>query len=155
MGSVFRQFAQLLHKLLQTVVSLDRLHLESKHIEALTALRDSDERFRQLAENIPQMFWLTDPELETALYVSPAYETLTGRRVAGAQRRHESWLASVDEQDRERVLQARKIARCLGTYDVDYRIRDAAGLVRWVKTGIFPPRHRGRVCRASQESSPT
>jgi diguanylate cyclase (GGDEF)-like protein/PAS domain S-box-containing protein len=141
--------AQLLQEMVAELsYALDRLHLESKHLEALTALRESDERFRQLAENIPQMFWLTDPALETALYVSPAYEALTGRRVVGAQRRQESWLACVDEQDRERVLQARRERALLGTYDVDYRVRDAAGMVRWVNDRAFPIRDgEGRVCR--------
>jgi diguanylate cyclase (GGDEF)-like protein len=68
--------------------------------------------------------------------------------VAGAQRRHESWLASVDEQDRERVLQARRERALLGTYDVEYRVRDAAGMVRWVNDRAFPIRDaEGRVCR--------
>ena len=43
------------------------------------ALRDSEERFRQMAENIDDVFWMTNRELDQLLYVSPAYETIWGR----------------------------------------------------------------------------
>src|SRR5437879_1728206 len=43
------------------------------------ALRESEEKFRQLAENIREVFWMTTPHLEEVLYVSPAYESVWGR----------------------------------------------------------------------------
>ncbi|TAL01615.1 MAG: HAMP domain-containing protein, partial [Verrucomicrobia bacterium] len=42
------------------------------------ALRASEERFRQLAESIGQVFWLTNPEKTRMVYVSPAYEKVWG-----------------------------------------------------------------------------
>lgn len=150
-GYFNHDIAQLLQEMVAELsFALDRLHLEGKHLEALTALRESDERFRQLAENIPQMFWLAEPSLETALYVSPAYETLTGLRTSGAQGRHENWLTCVHEDDRERIVQARRDRTRLGTYNVDYRIRDASGSVRWVNDRAFPIRdNTGKVCRVA------
>ena len=47
--------------------------------EAQASLRDSEERFRQLTENIDEVFWLTDPAKNTMLYISPAYEKIWGR----------------------------------------------------------------------------
>src|SRR5690606_16473726 len=47
--------------------------------EAEQALRQSEERFRQLAENINEVFWLSEPVTREVLYVSPAYETIWGR----------------------------------------------------------------------------
>ncbi|MCH8919184.1 MAG: hypothetical protein IIA23_00550, partial [Chloroflexi bacterium] len=38
------------------------------------ALRESEKRFRLLAENIDEVFWLLDPMDYHVLYVSPAYE---------------------------------------------------------------------------------
>ena len=152
-SSIADYFDQDINQLLQEMVAelsyaLDRLDLEAKHLGALNALRESDERFRQLAENIPQMFWLAEPALERALYVSPAYETLIGRRVDGAQHRHETWITAVHEEDRDRVLEARRQRAQLGGYDIEYRIRTAAGIVRWVNDRAFPIRDGdGRVCR--------
>ena len=148
-GYFDNDISQLLREMVAELsYALDRLHLEAKHLEALNALRDSDERFRQLAENIPQMFWLIEPALQTALYVSPAYETLTGRRAQGAQRCHEEWLESVHSEDRERVIHARRDRAEIGGYDIEYRIRTAAGVERWVNDRAFPIRDsEGRVCR--------
>jgi PAS domain-containing protein len=46
--------------------------------QAEIALQESEERFRQLAENINQVFWLTTPDHQEILYVSPAYEEIWG-----------------------------------------------------------------------------
>ena len=45
------------------------------------AQRESEERFRQLAENMEQVFWIDTPALDNCLYVSPAYEKVWGRSV--------------------------------------------------------------------------
>src|SRR5437899_1696974 len=45
----------------------------TERIEAEEALRESDEKFRQLAENIHEVFWMTTPAMDEVLYVSPAY----------------------------------------------------------------------------------
>jgi PAS domain-containing protein len=42
-------------------------------------LRESEARFRQLAETIDEVFWLADVELQSIVYVSPAFETVWGR----------------------------------------------------------------------------
>jgi diguanylate cyclase (GGDEF)-like protein/PAS domain S-box-containing protein len=120
--------------------ALERLNLQAEHDRALAALQESEERFRQLAENIPQMFWLTDPTLATALYVSPACATLTGRRADGPQGRYASWIAAIHDEDRDDVVQARREAAPSGTYDVEYRIVDTLGRVRWVSDRAFPIR---------------
>ena len=43
------------------------------------ALRESEERFRQLTENIREVFWLRSPDFKQLLYVSPMYERVCGR----------------------------------------------------------------------------
>lgn len=43
------------------------------------ALRKSEERFRQVVENIEEVFWVTDPEKNAVLYRSLAYEKIWGR----------------------------------------------------------------------------
>ena len=42
-------------------------------------LKETEHRFRQLAENIDQTFWLFDPPTDQIIYVSPSYEKITGR----------------------------------------------------------------------------
>ena len=42
------------------------------------ALRQNEERFRQVAENIQEVIWMTDTRSRQVLYVSPAYERVWG-----------------------------------------------------------------------------
>ena len=49
----------------------------SKEIEK--ELRESEERFRELAENINEVFYISDPKKAHSIYVSPAYEKIWGR----------------------------------------------------------------------------
>ncbi len=41
-------------------------------------IRASEERFRQLAENIPEVFWIGSSDWQTIYYISPAYEESGG-----------------------------------------------------------------------------
>lgn len=43
--------------------------------------RESEQKFRQLSENIREVFWMTDPAKGKMLYISPAYEPVWGRTV--------------------------------------------------------------------------
>ncbi|MCA9451665.1 MAG: PAS domain-containing protein, partial [Nitrospira sp.] len=45
---------------------------------AQLAFRDSDEKFRQLAETVDSVFWIWDVDLQQIVYVSPAYKRLWG-----------------------------------------------------------------------------
>src|SRR3569832_302684 len=65
--------------------------------------RQSEERFRQLTENITEVFWMTNPEKNEILYVSPGYEKIWGRSCESAYERPAAWLAAVHLVVRERV----------------------------------------------------
>ena len=57
---------------------------ERRRVEQVS--RESEERFRQLAENIQEVFWMNDPATNQVLYVSPAYERIWGRTCASLYR---------------------------------------------------------------------
>ena len=44
----------------------------SQRIKDEIALRDSESRFRQLAENIREVFWMFDLRRDKYIYISPA-----------------------------------------------------------------------------------
>src|SRR5688572_8176090 len=64
------------------------------------ALRESEEKFRQLADNIPEIFWITDARQRKLHYLSPGFETLTGPRLADVMRRPRRWSQVVHPADR-------------------------------------------------------
>jgi diguanylate cyclase (GGDEF)-like protein/PAS domain S-box-containing protein len=67
------------------------------------ALRESEERFRQMAESIGDVFWLSDPQRQVALYMSPAFERIWRMPVAAVYADWRAWLAHVHEDDRAAV----------------------------------------------------
>jgi diguanylate cyclase (GGDEF)-like protein/PAS domain S-box-containing protein len=69
------------------------------------ALRESEERFRQMAESIGDVFWLSDPRDRRVLYLSPAFERIWGMPVAAVYADSRAWLEHVDVDDRPDVIE--------------------------------------------------
>ena len=104
---------------------------------ALSALAENDRIFRQLADNIRDLFWLYDWVEKRLLYISPAYEAVWGRPTSGLYENPGSWIDRVHADDRERV-------RDMGTpdqpgkfYDMVYRIVRPDGAMRWIHDRRF------------------
>ncbi|HYC46064.1 MAG TPA: EAL domain-containing protein [Burkholderiales bacterium] len=126
---------------------LSVVHDVSARRDAELALRESEEKFRQLADNIPEIFWITDARQRKLHYLSPGFETLTGKPLSEVMRRPRAWLQVVHPDDRERVRLARK-GLPQNEYNIEYRIVLADGGVRWVHDQAFPVRDaNGKVYR--------
>jgi PAS domain S-box-containing protein len=111
------------------------------------ALRNSEERFRQLAENIAEVFWLTDARKTEIFYVSPSYETVWGRSRETLYTNPGEWEAAIHPADRERVGKAAR-SQALGGYQELYRLVRPDGSERWISDRAFPVRDEtGRVTR--------
>jgi len=108
--------------------------------KAEEALRDSQERFRQVAENIREVFWMTDPKKNRMIYISPAYEGIWGRTCESLYASPMSWLDAIHPDDLDRVLQAALTKQISGAYDEEYRIVRPDGSTRWIWDRAFPVR---------------
>jgi PAS domain S-box-containing protein len=120
----------------------------TEHKQAEEALYQSEQRFRQLAENIQEVFWMTDPDRHGVLYVSPAYETVWGRPARALCEDISTWVESLLPEDRPRVLtEASRQSRGEAT-DIQYRIARPDGSIRWIRDRGFPVRDEtGRIYR--------
>jgi len=119
---------------------------EARH-KAEAALHESDERFRQMAENIQEIFWLTDAQKKQMLYVSPAYETIWGRSCDSLYAEPLQWIESVHPEDRKQVNDA-VTHQAMGDYDIEYRIIRPDGTTRHIHDRAFPIRNSsGEVYR--------
>jgi diguanylate cyclase (GGDEF)-like protein/PAS domain S-box-containing protein len=119
----------------------------SGRMQVEAELRDSEERLRQMAENIEEVLWMRDPVREVTLYVSPRYEALFGVPAQTLYADPGSFMARVHPDDRERLLAARP-QQNLGTYDEEGRIVRPDGEIRWVRDRAFPIRNvQGEVYR--------
>ena len=109
--------------------------------QAELSLRESEERFRQLAENIDEVFWIANPIDGKILYVSPAFEKIWGMPCKVLYKSRQVWLDTIHRDDREQVLLAMRTKQNRGEYDETYRIVRPDGSVRWIHDRAFPLRN--------------
>lgn len=119
----------------------------SRRKKATEELKEAEARFRQLAENVHEVFWLTSVEKHDMLYISPGYERIWGRTCASLYTAPRTWLDAIRLDDRAMVLAALD-SQVAGGYDIEYRILRPDGSERWIRDRAFPVRNdRGEVTR--------
>src|SRR5271156_5564036 len=111
------------------------------------ALRASDERFQQMANNVQEIYWLLDAETKEIVYVNPAYETITGRSLASLRDNPTSYQEMFHPEDRVRVLTRLEEASQTGEIDEEFRIVRPDSAVRWVSVRGSPVRDSSGVVR--------
>ena len=104
------------------------------------ALRNSEEKFRQLAENIHEVIWMMDPATCKTLYISPAYEQVWGRTCDSLYQDRTSGLDAIHPDDRERAdrMYAAQLQGVPG--ESEFRIRTPGGQEKWIRDRSFPVR---------------
>ena len=113
-----------------------------------TSLQESEERFRQMADNIQEIFWMIDADTKNVLYVNAAYETVTGRAKGVLQQNPLSYEEVIHPEDRVRVLLKLDEATHTGSFDERFRIVMPTGESRWVWARGFPVQDaKGRIRR--------
>jgi PAS domain S-box-containing protein len=118
--------------------------------EAELALQSSEDKFRELAENIDEVFWLKTPESDDFLYISPAYEQVWGRSCASVYQNPASRLKAIHPDDLEssRLAFARQMRG--ETVETDYRIHTPDGQEKWIRSRAFPIRNQeGQLVRVA------
>ncbi len=130
----------------RSVLVVTRDLTEKKQAES--KLRESEERFRQLAESIADVFWLVDAQSQRFIYVSPAYEKCWGCSSHELYENSESWVGTVHPEDRMKVERSLFQKLSEGTLDVEYRILHKDGSIRWIHDRAYPVRNEdGQVYR--------
>ncbi|MGL5195821.1 MAG: PAS domain-containing protein, partial [Chroococcales cyanobacterium] len=101
-------------------------------------LRESEEKFRQIAENIREVFFILSPSGEV-IYISPAYEEIWGKSCQSLYQNPHDWLESVHPEDREYTSKSLIRQISAGTdFDETYRIVQPQGAIRWIRSRSFP-----------------
>jgi len=112
------------------------------------SLQDSEERFRQMADNIQEIFWMIDAETRRILYANAAFETITGRSRETLNTNPLLYTEIIHPADRVEVLFKLEEATRTGIFDERFRIVIPRGETRWVWSRGFPIRDsHGRIRR--------
>ncbi|HEV2616633.1 MAG TPA: PAS domain S-box protein [Candidatus Acidoferrales bacterium] len=119
----------------------------SQRKQAEAALRESEERFQQMAGNIQEIFWMLDAENMKALYVNPAYETITGRSCQSLSEDPKSYQEVIHPEDRLRVLSRLDESVETGQFDEEFRIVRPDDAIHWVWVRGFPVRDSVGIVR--------
>ena len=107
----------------------ERERTEKMLARANAELRDSEERFRNLTDFVPDMLWTTDAR-GAATYVSRRYQAYAGRRLQDFM--EHGWDDIIHPEDRERVDPIWEVSLRTGqSYQIEYRLKRADGKYRW------------------------
>lgn len=132
-------------ELAQIAAAFDQM---ADQIQAETeALQESEERFRQLAENMRAVVWMCNPEGSQIIYVSNAYEQIWGRSCESLYASVQTWFDAIYSEDSDRIIAT--IAKMAQRgYDEEYRIVRPDGEIRWIRDRAFPIKNEaGEVYR--------
>ena len=124
-----------------------RLELEtelSRQRERTKALRDSEQRFRALLQQLPAGVFLTDAQGEIR-YVNDRWRLLAG--LTADQAAGSGWIQALHPDDREPVLQTwREAIQNSAEFVTEHRFRTPSGRVKWLNTRATPLLDRaGRI----------
>lgn len=101
-------------------------------------LHDSEERFRQLADHIEEVFWITDARSGQEIYINSAAERIWGFSAENMRHTPNRFIEAVFPEDRDMVLRAIEKQRNGQRTELEYRIAHTDGSVRWIWDRAFP-----------------
>jgi len=111
---------------------------EDRRIE--TVLRSSEEKFRQIAENVRDVFWMRNVPGAEIVYVNPAYERIWGLSCESLYQNPMSPFDSILADDKYRALSIFRRQMQGEPLESEYRIKTPDGQLRWISVRAFPVR---------------
>jgi len=115
--------------------------------QAERSLRESEERFRLIAETIDEIFYIIDPVKEVVLYISPAHERIWGYNLDRFYSGQDSLLNLIHPEDQERVRASMAGMKLGRTIQYEYRILRSDGSIRYLQNRAFPVRDKNNALK--------
>ena len=130
-GAIVSALCESLHRVRRHLVAAERRRAEQ-------TVREAEDRFRQMAENIHEIFWVTDLDHTRMLYVSPGYDEVWGRTSQSLYEEPRSWIERIQPEDRAAVIENLEQRRRGVFNDLEFRIARPDGSIRWIRSRAFP-----------------
>ncbi len=115
---------------------LARIALERARAEA--GLVSSEARFREMADNIDEVFYNRDARTGRVLYISPCYQNIWGRSCQSLYADPASYIDAVVPEDRHMLELADQRNKGGLQAEVEYRISSTDGQERWIADHSWP-----------------
>lgn len=106
--------------------------------KAQKALIESEERFRQIAETIEDVFWMSDVTMNRIFYISPAFQTVWGRTPQSLYENPASILESIVPDDSQKFIDAMQHLTTGEAFTNEYKIRTPSGEIKHILDRGFP-----------------
>jgi len=135
-------------KLLRTIAEITSRAFVRR--EEFQKLSESELKFRQVAENIKEVFYLTDPVSQKLLYISNAFEDIWGVTAEFLYENMPYFVESVLPEYKDAVIKSLE-AQAAGQFtDIEYKIKRPDGSERWIRDRSYPIfDENGKVIRIS------
>lgn len=115
-----------------------RISAELERTQTENVMRESEQQFRQMAENIRDVFYICQITPFQVLYINPGVEQLWGISQAAFYQNPWLWLETVHPDDRDRITNQLTHNIEQGSFDTEYRLLKPAGDVCWIHSRGFP-----------------
>ena len=115
-------------------------HDITEHRQAEDALRESEEKFRLIAERITEVFYLVDIRNNKTLYVSPGFEQVWGMSRSEVEKSPQNFMKAIHPDDLERLTAGLAVQQSGLPFDLEYRIIRPDGVMRWIWDRGYPVR---------------
>jgi diguanylate cyclase (GGDEF)-like protein/PAS domain S-box-containing protein len=112
---------------------------------AYKVLHRREERFQQFADSIQEIFMLLDYQNNVILYISPAYEKITGMKMKNIYERPELWFDYIHPDDRKNIIGAFRPENIKDRFEIVFRFIRPDGGMRWLRQRVAPVRDRDNV----------
>ena len=118
-----------------------REHLQDLVKERTRELQESEARFRQISDNINDVFYLYSVDYKQVYYVSQGFEKIWGKNVQNLYDNPWIFMDSIHHDDRQQVEKFKK--KVLGSQNftdtaIEYRIFNSKGDIVWIQDEMFP-----------------
>lgn len=110
----------------------------TEQVEAEKRLNESETRFRQIAETIPEVFWVFDNEQNQLAYISPAFESVWGYSGRTIYENDEIFIEAILPEDRNLMFTSMEKQNRGEHTEIEYRIVRPDGSIRWIHDRSFP-----------------
>src|SRR5260370_26051688 len=137
-GSIISGLSESLHRARRRIVADERQRAREDR-------RETEERFRQLAENIHEIFWMMDAQGDQMIYITPGYEEVSGRTRQSLYEHPRSWVETIHADDGDKMIETVERYRRGGVTGTGSRIAPPRASVPLNGSAAPPPQPPTRV----------